>query len=321
MEQEFDVKNDKNSQNFNDGQMTGVNPPLCEAGGLAFSASAVLMIIISAVVAFIISLCQIAEGSDAYTYLRYLAAPVAMTLGVIFSLKVRKVSPKKMLRFKCNPKYYAIAVLLIFGLIFFASDLDGVFLELFKLMGYKPQEASSYFPTLTGGYVVLALLVMAVMPAVFEEFLFRGVILNTCEEELGSIRTVFIVGFCFSLFHASPEQTVYQFLAGCAFAFLALRSGSILPSVLMHFINNALIVILAACNLFDRAGELMMPFEAMVTVKVFAALSLIGAAIWLGFDRKPYKKGDRAKVKNFFIYASVGIVILGLMWVLSFFVV
>lgn len=241
-----------------------------------------------------------------------------MVSGVVLTLKLFKIQPKPLFPVKCHPKYYLIAVLLIFGLLFSASYVDAPFIELFKLMGYKPREASSYFPTLSGGWVVLALLVIAVMPAIFEEAVFRGVILNTCEQSFGSVRTVFIVGFCFALFHGSPEQTVYQFIAGCAFAFLAVRSGSILPSVLMHFLNNGILVVFGACNLFDEAGNLIMSDGAFIAVTVLSALSFIAAITLLVLDKKPLKKGDKKTLAQFFIFASIGIAIMFLSWILSF---
>ncbi|MDE6613394.1 MAG: CPBP family intramembrane metalloprotease, partial [Clostridia bacterium] len=220
---------------------------------------------------------------------------------------------------KCSPKYYLIAVMLIFGLLFSLSWIDSAVVEFFKLFGYKPRESSSYFPNLSGGRIVPAFIVIAVLPALIEEALFRGVILNCCESSVGTVRTVFIAGFCFSLFHASPEQTVYQFIAGCVFAFIAVRSGSILPSVLMHFINNGLIVIFKACGLFDSAGNLMIPQAVNIVLIVLGALSLIGGLIWLILDGKPVKKCVKGGVKNFYIYASIGIAALGLTWLLLLF--
>lgn len=307
---------ENNAQSEN--QMREANSRLARAGGLAFSLSAVLMLVASLVFSGAVAAFSIAEDSDLYLYLQYLCAPAAMVTGIIITLKLNAISPKTVFRFKCSPKYYLIALLLIFGLLFSANYVDVPFLQLFKLMGYKQKEAGSYFPELSGGWVVLALLVIAVMPAIFEEALFRGVILNTCEQSLGSIRTIFIVGFCFALFHGSPEQTIYQFLAGCAFAFLAVRSGSILPSVLMHFINNALIVIFAACDLFDEAGNLAMPEPAFIAVTILSALCFVAATLLLILDKKPLKTGDKKLVGHFFLYASVGIAILALSWILSF---
>ena len=102
----------------------------------------------------------------------------------------------------------------------------------------------------------------------------------------------FTVGFCFALFHGSPEQTVYQFIVGCAFAFLAIKSGSILPSILMHFVNNGLLVIFAACNLFDAEGNLIISQTANIVLIVLAVVALIGGLVWLFIDKKLFAFGD-----------------------------
>lgn len=302
--------------------MQTVSTPLSQAGGLAFSIAAVAFLVVGFVIGLIVLFFKIPEKTDLYVYLSYLAAPVALGGTVAFIVKQKKLPIKETFPLKCHPKYYLIGLLLIFGLLFFAAMVDAPVIELFKLMGYKPRPSESYFPTLTGGWVVLALLVIAVSPAIFEEALFRGVILNTCEKSMGTVRTVFVVGFAFALFHGSPEQTVYQFITGCALAFIALRSGSVLPSVMMHFINNALIVIFAACGLFDEAGNLVMSDTANIIITVLAGLCFFGSIIWLILDKKqkPVIKCRKGGVAAFFIFASVGIAVMGLNWILSFFI-
>ena len=243
-----------------------------------------------------------------------------MTAAMAVTLKYKKFPVKRAFPVKCRPKYFLIALLLIFGLIFSVSWIDTGVTEFLKLLGYVPKGRDAYLPDLSGGLVVPALLVIAVMPAIFEEGLFRGVILNSCEDGVGTVRTVFIVGFAFSLFHASAEQTVYQFLAGCVFAFVAIRSGSILPSVVMHFINNAIIVIFAACGLLDEAGNLIISSGGQIALIVTSAVSFIGGMLWLILDKKPVIKCQKGAVKSFFVFGSVGIAIMGIMWILSFFV-
>ncbi|MDE7182079.1 MAG: CPBP family intramembrane metalloprotease [Clostridia bacterium] len=307
-------------EEFEEGGMREVSPNLNSInGGLTFSAAVIFYFAVQLIASIIIGAAHLDEKSDAYIYISYLCAPIAIVSCIAAVLKVRKIHPKLVFPVKCNPKYYLIAVMLIFGLLFSLSWVDGAVVEFFKLFGYKPREASSYFPNLSGGRIVPAFIVVAVMPALIEEALFRGVILNCCENSVGSIRTVFIVGFCFSLFHGSPEQTVYQFIAGCAFAFIAIRSGSILPSVLMHFINNALIIIFKACGMFDTNGNLIMPQTVNIVLIVLGALSLIGGLVWLILDKKPVKKCVKGGVKCFFIYASVGIAALALNWILLLF--
>lgn len=300
--------------------MEEINPRLNSAtGGIAYSAAAFTYFIVLFVVSLILKLTALDSKSDAYLYISYLVSPAAISLSVIGVLKFRKISFKSIVPVKCNPKYFLIAALLIYGLVFALSWVNGVSVKFFELFGYKQREAGSYLPDLSGGKVVLALLVIAVLPALLEELLFRGIILNSCENGAGTVRTVFLVGFCFSLFHASPEQTVYQFITGCAFAFIALRSGSILPSVLMHFINNALIVIFAACGLFDEAGNLIISTGGNIALIVTAAVALTVALVWLILDKTPVKKCEKGGVKSFFFCAAPAIAVFGIVWIVSLF--
>lgn len=317
--------------------MVEVNPRLNSAtGGLTFSVATVIYLALSLIVSFAVSAIvngvmqkygyadyaeafEHVQKTDAYVYVSYLIAPVAIAISVFAVLKYKKINIRNIVPVKCRYKYYIIAVLLIYGLLFSLSWVNDVSVKFFKLFGYEQREAASYFPDLSGAKIIPALLVMAVLPAVMEELLFRGAILNGTVNGAGSIRTIFIVGFCFSLFHGSPEQTVYQFIAGCAFAFIAVRSGSILPSVLMHFINNALIVILSACNCFDEAGNLIISSGGNIALIVTSAVALVGALVWLILDKTPLKKCEKGGVKTFFLYGAVGIAAFGLIWILSLF--
>ena len=318
-------------------EMKIVNSGLCsKTGGISYTVLVIIYLLITVIASVVLAIVANSimgkygytelsaalnhiQKTDTFIYINYLLAPAMIAICVLFITKRNKISFMRIFPVKCKPKYYLIAVLLIFGLLFSLSNLNGLSVQFFKLFGYEPRESSSYFPDLSGGLIVPALIVIAIMPAIFEELMFRGLLLNCCENGMGSIRAILVTGFCFSLFHASPEQTVYQFIAGCAFAFIAVRSGSILPSIVMHFINNALIVIFAACNLFDDAGDLAMSNTAFIILTVFSAISFIVAIVLLVLDKTPLKKSEKGGVKVFFLYASVAIGALGLIWILSLF--
>lgn len=340
MEENKDKENTENIDLFdedNQPEMQVVNTGLSsKTGGISYTALVIIYcffsVVASAVTAIIASSIMDKYGytelsdalkhiqkTDAFIYINYLLTPIMIALCVLFITKKSAIEFRQIVPIKCKPKYYLIAVLLIFGLLFSLSNLNNLSVKFFKLFGYKERESSSYFPNLSGGWIVPAFIVIAILPAIFEELMFRGLLLNCCENGMGSIRAILVTGFCFSLFHASPEQTVYQFIAGCTFAFLVVRSGSILPSVIMHFINNALIVILNACNLFDASGSLAMSTTGFIILTVFSAISFVGAIVWLVLDKTPLKKCEKCGVKVFFTYASVAIGALGLIWILSLF--
>jgi len=92
------------------------------------------------------------------------------------------------------------------------------------------------------------LLLLAVTPAICEEVVFRGVLLGGTRD-LEPWRIIVLNGLVFGAFHLSFE-TVIGFLPtailGMVIAWAVWRTGSIWVGVLMHFLNNGTIVVLAS---------------------------------------------------------------------------
>ena len=203
---------------------------LTEAG-LCFSVSAVLPVFVSLLVLFIV---PFAAGSgyaeqDWYKYITYLISPVCIAGACLLFFRRSKVPPRKVYR-GCKWYYFVIALLLQFGVMISLSELNEYFVRLLELMGYE--RGGSALPSLGGWNLLPAILVIAVLPAIFEETLFRGVLVGRMGESgWGTASTVLISGALFSLFHTNPEQTLYQFISGAGFALIALRAGSILPAI------------------------------------------------------------------------------------------
>lgn len=287
-------------------------------GGLSFSLAVVIYILLSAFWGVLSQTAGLLD-SVAAKYIGYLLSPLAICIALAVSLKLGAQPPKQVFPVRCKPKYYLIALLLVFGLMFSLSSVNGYLVQLLEMMGYTPR--SSTLPDLSGWGIVWAVLVIALLPAVAEEALFRGVMANNMADDAGTVRTVFLVGFAFALYHGSVEQTVYQFICGCLFTLLALRSGSVLPSVLIHFLNNALILIFYRFNLVDALGNLALPQAAYIALTVCSAVSLAAAFALLVFDKSPVKPARTGGVSRFFLWGSAGLFILILIWILGLFAV
>ena len=126
-----------------------------------------------------------------------------------------------------------------------------------------------------------------------------------------------VCGALFSLFHQNPAQTAYQFCCGVAFALVAIRAGSILPTIVSHFLNNALIILLMKFNAADIQGATLV---VMLSVSI---LCLIASLVWLIFFDKgqdsAQEKTDKTEIKHFLSYASVGIAMYALTWIIVLF--
>ena len=210
---------------------------------------------------------------------------------------------------KCKPKYFALALLLQIGL-FSLSQLNGWFLEWLENFGYTSPDIP--LPNMDGWGFVGVFFVVAVLAATLEEIIFRGIILNGLKD-LSTPIAALICGGLFALYHQNPAQTLYQFVCGTAFAFVALRAGSILPTILSHFLNNAVILILVKYGLDE--------FTPTVNIIVLcvSAVCLLGAIIWLVLDREKQTVKKDKNVKVFFQTASVGIALCALTWLLTLF--
>ncbi len=303
-------------ENPQSGQNKYALPLGSAAGGLSYSAVVLINLIISVIASGVVALASI-QGTDAHKYISVLVSPIAVAITLTLAIKVSKQPVRAIVPVKTNPKYILIGVMLIFGLLFSLNSVNEYLIKLFELMGYVRKK--NPLPDISGWHVVPALLAIAVLPAIAEEILFRGLMLNNAEEGAGTIRAIFLTGFCFALYHGSVEQTIYQFICGCLFGFLAARSRSVTPTVIIHFLNNAVIIVLMACGLIDESGMLIMPQTATIIVSVLSALSLIGAVVWLILDKKEVKKCKEGGVKHFFIFAAVGIGAMILVWISGLF--
>lgn len=108
--------------------------------------------------------------------------------------------------------------------------------------------------------VTLCVLVTVIIAPVCEELVFRGALLTGLTKKLGVLPSVLLSGLAFSLMHMNPEQTVYQFFMGCACAYLAICSGTVVCPMIVHACNNLIALILeftgtAFLNVFF-AGQL-----------------------------------------------------------------
>jgi membrane protease YdiL (CAAX protease family) len=288
------------------------DPTQEKKSGLAFSGAVAMNVLLTIV--FLVAIGLAGGGSlqeytskDWYLYCSFLLPQVAFAIvAALYFVKTK--TPVKSVAGKCSPKYFLLAVLLQAGLLSL-SQLNTLFLQFLARFGYENSDV--VLPSLNGGGVVGVLVVVALLPAIFEETIFRGILL-TGLKNFGKVAAVLLCGALFSLYHQNPAQTVYQFMCGAAFAWVALKSGSILPTMLSHFLNNAVIILLAKWGVDDLSSP---------AVWIVSVLCLVLALVWLIFgDRKNKNKtGEDGKCaadkKGFFLCVSVGVLICLISWI------
>jgi membrane protease YdiL (CAAX protease family) len=97
--------------------------------------------------------------------------------------------------------------------------------------------------------LALEILVLAVVPAICEEILVRGAIARGIAGRLGPLAAVLLSSGYFALLHLSLARALPTALLGAALALIVLRSGSLVPAILVHALNNTAALLLANASM------------------------------------------------------------------------
>jgi membrane protease YdiL (CAAX protease family) len=121
------------------------------------------------------------------------------------------------------------------------------------------------------------ILMMAIIPALGEELLFRGLLIRLFREWTKDVHVaIFISAFIFSAIHMQFYGFFARLMMGVMFGYLLYWTGSIWVPILVHFINNAIIVSFGFA--YVRGLTQLNPDSVGSTNNIFV---LIGAGILL----------------------------------------
>lgn len=110
------------------------------------------------------------------------------------------------------------------------------FLNVISMM-FADNHVAGTIDSLMDNMFIVNLLMIAVLPAVFEEIAYRGIVFYGLRD-YGVIAAVVVSGVLFGLNHMNLNQFLYACLLGMVFALMDEASGSILASMVMHFVFN-----------------------------------------------------------------------------------
>lgn len=278
-----------------------------KTAGLIYTVGALAIFGVSFILILLIGSLSLTK--EAELYLGYLSSPLAFLLVAVCYFSYTETPVKAFVKEqKCHWKYYLIAIVLQIGL-FGLSEANGYFLQFLERFGYTPTPVE--LPALDGFGFVGVLITVAVLPAIFEEFVFRGVFLRETKE-FSLLPRILICGGLFALYHQNPAQTVYQFICGAAFALMAIKAGSVLPAILSHFINNGVIILLF------KLGITSFTLTTRIVILIVGGVCLTASLVYLlAFDKQKEEKRT-GNYGQLFACASVGIFMLALSWFAAF---
>ncbi|WKK58603.1 CPBP family intramembrane glutamic endopeptidase [Sphingobacterium sp. BN32] len=131
-------------------------------------------------------------------------------------------------------------------------------------------------------WLIVNILVMAVIPAIVEEFFFRGALQNICFRIFGNQHAaIWITAIIFSAIHVQFFGFFPRMILGLIFGYAFVWTKNIWVPVFAHFVNNATVTIIAFT--FHKQGKTYDDLQSADVYSPIIYLTSFIAALLIGY--------------------------------------
>lgn len=190
---------------------------------------------------------------------------------------------------KCNikntlslrkPKVLSIIASIILWLgTFILINLISIPLQ--RLMPESAQNLEVINNLMEGHSTLSLIIVVALIPAIVEELFFRGFVFSAAKEKFNKIPAIIFVSLIFGLYHMSFIKMFTVGILGAALAISVYYSKSIATSMIMHFLNNAVAVVISVYGntLVEKIPFVLSNDINIVNIIIYFIFSIIFIAL------------------------------------------
>lgn len=202
-----------------------------------------------------------------FNAVNYITAMSLTLLGFLFYRSARRgrnVMPRFSLR-GLNP------ILLLWGILLVAA----VSVVLEPLMALLPEVPDVYG---RGFWTFVTLVVAAPL---FEEVIFRGIILESTRLRYGVVAAWLVSSLIFGLVHMNPAVVVNASVMGLVLGFIYIASGSLWSVIILHAFNNATSYLLLLGGHMNKGLTDVIHSQSLYAVVYICALAVSAVSGWM----------------------------------------
>ncbi len=100
------------------------------------------------------------------------------------------------------------------------------------------------------------LMILALVPAIGEELVFRGTLINLFRQRISLHTSVWLSAILFSAFHLQFYGFLPRMILGALLGYLFVWSRSLWLSIAAHFVNNAVVILAAYFSISDTVDKI-----------------------------------------------------------------
>lgn len=168
-----------------------------------------------------------------------------------------------------------------------------------SLMGINFSSGMENFSVEGVGNFLSMTLFVAIIPALLEEIAIRGVLLQPLRR-FGDKFAIFVSALIFSLLHGNMVQVPYTIVAGIYFGYVAVATGSLWPSIILHFLNNFYSVIVTAAD-----SNLSIGAANILSILLLGVMTIVGVFAFTKYRAMNYKVKMAKGVNSLKLYEKM----------------
>lgn len=236
---------------------------------------------------------------------------------------------------KVNYKVIILSIILGFLLFILNMYIAGFSQTIIYLFGYENVNSGSAIYTMSGFYIDIIL--TCLLPAICEEILHRGIILRGINRLNKPILAIILSSLFFGFSHLNILQFFYTFILGLFMGIIVLASNSLIPAMIIHFMNNFLSIYISygshldfpLVNLFSKLETIFIQSSVVLTFLMLMLLfTFIFYLVFIIINKiykiqKPNIKffySDKSRFSNISKLSMIYSIVLGIMLTTSTFI-
>ena len=214
--------------------------------------------------------------------LALLLGEIIVIVPALVYIFVRRLSVFKIFRFRrFNFSQLVATIFLFIPLYILTDELDRIVQAVFPMPPdwHETMFEQVQFHSVQGAAIIL--LAGVVFAALCEEMFFRGLLQGALESFQKPVIAIVLSSIVFAFFHFNPWMFFQLFILGTVLGYTAWKSGTILPAIWLHALNNLMSLIMINSEDF---GDWYIKSDHVNLVWLAGAVVLILPAIAL-FNR------------------------------------
>lgn len=190
------------------------------------------------------------QGFDNSNVLQLLTSQIILILPSVIYIVVNKIKLADAIRFK---KMRISSIILVILLSYLITPLMS-FINAISMLFVKNTTTSFIGDIVEGNKYLLSLFIIALIPAIFEEAVYRGIFYNEYRK-VNPLKAIILSAFLFGIMHGNFNQFAYAFAMGVVFALVIEATDSVLSTMIIHFFINGTSV--TTLYLYPKIMELL----------------------------------------------------------------